>query len=758
MALQDVNSGTMSTSNQYIKYYIEMIENSTDVNSNLSNVTINVWVYRTNTGYTTYGTGTLYCTIAGTQYTAAIDPSQKITSSKICLFSKNLNIGHNGDGTGRVDTSAHISMDVVTSSDQGWGFGLTTIPRASIPTLSVTTFDMGTTITINTNRKSTDFTHTIVYTFGNDQANIAFNVTDNCTWAVPLTLANQIPSAASGWGTITCHTYNSSGTLIGSQGVNFTANCPASMVPTASGLTVAIAGTGRDKTLNKYVQTISKITASFTSAGVYSSTISSNTITVKRQSDNADSQTISSNSGTIANPVALSGTYIITATATDSRGRTVTLTTTVTVNAYSPPTVTTFSTKRDTVTTNVLATINASWSMGTDNPTNISVVGVNNVGTSQTLYTLNGSTAGSINTTQTYASQSDASAYTYTMTITDSFGNVAKATATVGTTFVEMSISQGHGVGVGKVWENGALDVGGLANFNGPLKNKLANNKVYRDLVDYAASSGSTTGTIKITLPKSWSSTMMNIIIRGYDYSSIGGGWELKIGGYNYITTSSWKNFNAQLRGGAPFNQVRLAHDGTNCCILLGKTTTVWAYERLMLTEMVAMYSNQDGWDSGWTVSLITDETGITVSGTIANAYKGDAILMLNGGGQSLSPSTWSRATWNSPDTNDGNYIWQPGGNANMFGVTYEGWYEVYYHVQINQSVNTAYWAQLWGNAATANIISPLYCNNNGWNSLSDSMLVYLTPNTNYELVLKQEDTGYTRSVDKHRLIVKKAS
>jgi hypothetical protein len=469
MALQDVNSGNFGTSNKYIIYWTEMTEEWTDTNNNISNITVRVWAKRTNTGYETYGTGTCYCTIAGTQYTAGISSSQKITSTPICLFSKNLNIGHNADGTGRVDIYSQITMDVVTSGSNGWGFGLTTIPRASTPTLSATTFDMGTTITIYTNRKSTGFTHTVRYSWYSKNANIATGVTDSCTFTPPLSFADDVPNATSSWGTVLVDTYNG-GTLVGTQSVTFTANVPTSIVPTASGLAVSIAGTGRDKTLALYIQGISKVTASFTSAATYSATISSNTISVKRQSDGADNQNISGASGTIVNPVALSGTYVITATATDSRGRTATVTTTITVQAYSPPTVNMFSTARSSVTsTSVLATINVAWSLAANNPTNVTVVGVDKSNVSTTFYTLNGSTAGSLNTTQTYTNQVDTSAYTYTITITDSFSNVAKATATIGVAFVEFCLSKGYGIGVGKIWERGALDVAGDMYVNGSI-------------------------------------------------------------------------------------------------------------------------------------------------------------------------------------------------------------------------------------------------------------------------------------------------
>ena len=59
-------SEAFSTSNQFIKYRFTVTENSYSVENNSSNVTVTVNFYRTNTGYTTYGTGTVYCFIYDT--------------------------------------------------------------------------------------------------------------------------------------------------------------------------------------------------------------------------------------------------------------------------------------------------------------------------------------------------------------------------------------------------------------------------------------------------------------------------------------------------------------------------------------------------------------------------------------------------------------------------------------------------------------------------------------------------------------------
>ena len=73
---------------EYIKYKIEVTVNSQSIENNTSNITVKVWFFRTNQGYTTFGSGTCYCSINGTSYSQAVTSSQKITSSPIALFTK----------------------------------------------------------------------------------------------------------------------------------------------------------------------------------------------------------------------------------------------------------------------------------------------------------------------------------------------------------------------------------------------------------------------------------------------------------------------------------------------------------------------------------------------------------------------------------------------------------------------------------------------------------------------------------------------
>ena len=435
-------SNAMSTTNDKIQYKITITQNSQSVAKNTSNVTVSVRVYRTNTGYTTYGTGTVYCTINGTQYTEAITSDDKITSSGITLFSKTLNITHNADGTKTLATSARITHDQFSSSSQSYSQDLTTIPRATTPTLSATSVNMGASVTINMARASSSFDHTLTYSFGSASGTIGSDLATSKAWEVPLSLASQIPNGTSGTCTITCKTYNGS-TLIGTKTVSLTLKVPSSVVPTISALTVSEGVSGLSAQFGGYVQNKSKAKVAITATGAYSSTISSYKTTVAGKSYSGNSFTSSTLTG--------SGTVTISTTVTDSRGRTASKETTITVQAYSVPKISKFTSAR----TNAGVSVTMNFSVTSLNSKNTKSYSVDyKLKTSDTWTVLTSGSVYSYNATQTFANTfSSESSYDLRLAVTDYFGTTT-AYAEIATAFTLLDFnSSGKGVAFGKVSE-----------------------------------------------------------------------------------------------------------------------------------------------------------------------------------------------------------------------------------------------------------------------------------------------------------------
>lgn len=307
-------SSTFSTTNQYVKYRIECTTNWQDIANNISNVTVKVFAWRTNTGYTTYGNGTCYCFIdSGSNHSQAISSSQGITSSGVYIFNKTLNITHNADGTKNLSTAAYFDIPgVVSSSSNSASFTLTTIPRTSSVTCN--SFYIGDSTTININRASSSFTHTLKYTFGSLSGTIATKTSQTSVgWTAPTTFYGQIPNGTTGYGSITCETY-SGNTLIGTATANFNAYAKESAcIPTVSATIVdtnasTISLTGNSSKLIKYLSQ-PKVTVNATAK---------NSASIKsRKMAWGDGQTSTSTTTTFTDGVTNSN---VTVSVTDSRG------------------------------------------------------------------------------------------------------------------------------------------------------------------------------------------------------------------------------------------------------------------------------------------------------------------------------------------------------------------------------------------------------------------------------------------------------
>lgn len=402
------------------------------------------------------------------------------------LRTRDVWITHNSDGTKSQSFSASINLNINyegsslgTMSVSGTA-NIDAIPRASGLTafsLSNTTLNSGTTntVTYTLDRKSSSFSHNMTLKLGSKTIlSWTDSGTGDRTRALTAAQVNSIiagrPNHTSGTLTLTAQTKSGTKNIgsAASRTRNFTIS--SSVAPTASGMSVSIAGSGRDKTINTYVQSISKVSASFNSSAGYGATVSNRSIVVRRVSGGSNSQTISGASGTTTNPVTQSGTYEAIGTIRDSRGRTATSRTTFTVQAYTSPRINSFTAHRDKPSTTVRAAMNLTYSkIDTLNPTTITLIGKSGDGDTTSHRNNTGQTAGSLNTTQNITGQSDANSYTYTLTVTDSFGNKAEAVATVGTSFQEFTIARGQGIGVGKIHEEGSLDVAGEAYFSGQL-------------------------------------------------------------------------------------------------------------------------------------------------------------------------------------------------------------------------------------------------------------------------------------------------
>ena len=232
--LDNIDGGSYT---DWYKMKVEVYLNSQSVTDNNSNITIKRF-YATKSnkaGWYSFTSPKLtnYLSIDGGSWTdlgstAIKNLPQDQKDVWVQFGSWTGNVSHRSDGTQSINvrtsftnglsltTYPYVSKDA--SMDTG-SFAITTIPRASIPTLSSTSFNIGNSITINTNRYSTSFTHTIRAQFGAWSKTLATGVTNSYTWNTSSDASGLyaiIPNKNTGTGYIYVDTYSGS-TLIGTK-------------------------------------------------------------------------------------------------------------------------------------------------------------------------------------------------------------------------------------------------------------------------------------------------------------------------------------------------------------------------------------------------------------------------------------------------------------------------------------------------------------------------------------------------------------
>ena len=335
---------------------------------------------------------------------------------------------------------------------------------ATQPSLSAATVEMGKAVTINTPAVNNAYRHTLRYAFGGASGTIATGIASSVSWTPPVSLANQIPSATAGSGTIYCDTYSGS-TLLGTKSVSITLTVPGSVVPSAGTLSAALAedtsGTGL------YVKGMGKAKLTLSGAsGAYGSSITSYTIT--------GGGWTATNGALTTGTLASAGNITFTATVTDSRGRKASTTRTISVIDYTKPGVAVCDVyrcdadgNRKKAGTYFAVEINASYSAITGNTLSITArykkQSESNYGTAANV-TNNGKTvigSGNIGASTTYD---------VLVTVADKYNSLS-IQRTLSTKSVLQSFKRSAGAAIGKVAELANwLDVAWDTRIRGNLK------------------------------------------------------------------------------------------------------------------------------------------------------------------------------------------------------------------------------------------------------------------------------------------------
>ena len=306
-----------SSGSLYLNVYVE--QGSQSITANTSTVNWRMTVSRTGAYYTHnhQGDSTLSLNLDGRNVHYSY-PTWETSGEEYTLASGSSTINHNADGTKTLPISCTFNPNnglhgTITVSAS---LSLTTIPRSS--SVSVSSGVIGSSVTININRQSSSFKHTVRYAWAGKSGTIATNVDTSTTWTIPLDFANDIPNSASGTGTIFVDTYSGS-TKTGTQSTTLTASVPANVKPTFTGISLSdLNGAAQNLIPNSdtFIQVISNIKVAFNGAvGSYGSSITGYYAEIVGKN-----QSTSSNGGSLG-IMNYNGTIKIRASVSDSRGR-----------------------------------------------------------------------------------------------------------------------------------------------------------------------------------------------------------------------------------------------------------------------------------------------------------------------------------------------------------------------------------------------------------------------------------------------------
>ena len=234
----DYTTLTSSAGNK-ARLEISWVENSTNINNNTSNLTITGRIKMTSGSYASDYVPYLrvyWHNNANNTNTLIGEAQVSSLSSSWYTISDTINAVHYEDGTGRGYAYAEWTGSSFPYTPRSGSIAtdtgdLTTIARASVPT--ATDGYIGSSITISTNKKSPNFTHTLSYSFGSLSEQIATGVVDSYGWTIPTSFYSQIPNASEGTCTITCTTYQGSTQIGTPKTTTFKAKCdPQECSPT----------------------------------------------------------------------------------------------------------------------------------------------------------------------------------------------------------------------------------------------------------------------------------------------------------------------------------------------------------------------------------------------------------------------------------------------------------------------------------------------------------------------------------------------
>ena len=346
MAQFSGNIGISTGQTDKYSLLLDVSEKSYSIENNTS--TVEWWVgIRSNTAYHNhYGLAETYTVVInGSTVHSAVHKPTVGNGQTVWVASGTATVGHNADGSKTVAVSASFNNAdrdtyLPTTGSCSGSLKLTTIPRATTPSIDKPSLDCGGVIKISGTSASSNFSHKLYSSWNGTEKLIATldkgSTAVSYSYTIPTDWEKNMPNTTSAIATFILETLNGN-TVIGRKSINATVQVRSGIVPTVGNPTIEDTNS-ISKAMGLYVQSQSCIKFTIPTSGNQGSTITS-------VSTKFNDQTYSGSTFT-TQAIQNSGTLTYTITVTDSRGRTATKSGSINVVAYNPPSLTNVSAKR----------------------------------------------------------------------------------------------------------------------------------------------------------------------------------------------------------------------------------------------------------------------------------------------------------------------------------------------------------------------------------------------------------------------------
>lgn len=346
MAQFSGNIGISTGQTDKYSLLLDVSEKSYSIENNTSTVEWRVGI-RSNTAYHNhYGLAETYTiVINGSTVHSAVHKPTVGNGQTVWVASGTATVGHNADGSKTVAVSASFNNAdrgtyLPTTGSCSGSLKLTTIPRATVPSIDKPSLDCGSVIKFTGTSASSNFSHKLYSSWNGEEKLIATldkgSTAVSYSYTIPTSWEKNMPNTTSAIATFILETLNGN-TVIGRKSINATVQVRSGIVPTVGNPTIEDTNS-ISEAMGLYVQSQSCIKFTIPTSGNQGSTITS-------VSTKFNGQTYSGSTFT-TQAIQNSGTLSYTITVTDSRGRTATKSGSVNVVAYNPPSLTNVSAKR----------------------------------------------------------------------------------------------------------------------------------------------------------------------------------------------------------------------------------------------------------------------------------------------------------------------------------------------------------------------------------------------------------------------------